>query len=106
MALKNNFFFSALQFLGIANTLVKPHEFCKYDPDIFGCVTDDPLFSNRLLTESLYATLIEEQKPLIEEIKKDEALKIPPSFDYWDRHISISNEEREKLTMARPQTVR
>lgn len=76
------------------------------NPEIFGCLTDDPIFSSRIVTEAMYRTVVAEELPLINEIRKDEAFKIPLDFNFWDKKISFSDEEREKLTMARPQTVR
>ena len=57
-----------------------------------------------LETESLYAGYIARQKRDIAAFKRDEALRIPPAFDY-DSIGGMSNEVREKLKSIRPATL-
>jgi tRNA uridine 5-carboxymethylaminomethyl modification enzyme len=41
----------------------------------------------------------------VEEVRRDEKLSIPKNIDYFSKNLSLSFEEREKLTLIQPQTV-
>lgn len=46
------------------------------------------------------------QQQEIEEVRRDEALRLPEDLDYFAIDASLSTEVREKLDSNRPQTVR
>lgn len=62
--------------------------------------------AERLRIEALYEAAVAGQRAEIEEVRKDEALSIPAAIDYNSRELCLSFEDREKLGMVRPQTVR
>ncbi len=58
----------------------------------------------QLAIEASYATYVERQASDIRAFRKDEALPLPKDLDYA-QVPSLSNEVREKLSMARPATL-
>lgn len=67
---------------------------------------EDPLLCQRLKIEALYEAAAAEQALEVEEVRRDEALTIPKHIDYNASSLNLSFEEREKLIMILPQTVR
>ena len=61
----------------------------------------DSTIIDQLATDSLYAGYISRQDADIEAYRRDIALRLPDHMDY-DQIGSLSNEVREKLTMAQP----
>lgn len=57
-----------------------------------------------LKIESLYGFHVTRQKDEIEAFRKDEHLKIPSNIDY-SQFLALSSEEREKLTLYKPETL-
>ncbi|GAA0784827.1 tRNA uridine-5-carboxymethylaminomethyl(34) synthesis enzyme MnmG [Roseibium denhamense] len=58
----------------------------------------------QVATDALYAVYLDRQQADIEALKRDEALKIPDSFDY-ERIVGLSNEVKQKLMSVRPATL-
>uniref|UniRef100_A0A1I8PV88 tRNA uridine 5-carboxymethylaminomethyl modification enzyme C-terminal subdomain domain-containing protein n=1 Tax=Stomoxys calcitrans TaxID=35570 RepID=A0A1I8PV88_STOCA len=59
----------------------------------------------RIKIEALYAHFVEEQSKDVNEVRREESLIIPKDIDYFSKTLSLSNEERQKLTMIQPQTI-
>ncbi|KAL5015659.1 hypothetical protein ScPMuIL_005248 [Solemya velum] len=53
--------------------------------------------------EATYSAELEDQQKEIEEIRRDEQLELPDDIDYT--RLNISQDAREKLDQARPQTI-
>lgn len=64
----------------------------------------DPEIAAQLKRDATYATYIERQKADIEAMKRDESHRIPHDFDYGALS-GLSNELKEKLGRARPETL-
>ncbi|XP_043605555.1 protein MTO1 homolog, mitochondrial [Bombus pyrosoma] len=79
--------------------------FIKAFPDRFGHLADDPIISRRLKIEALYADPLKKLEKEISEIRKNEQMLIPPSIDYSLPQLSLSLEEREKLSEFQPYTI-
>ena len=60
--------------------------------------------AEQVATDALYAVYLERQTADIEALKRDEALRIPDSFNY-DAIVGLSNEVKQKLTDVRPATL-
>lgn len=69
-------------------------------PDMEGM---DPSFLNRVKFEAVYENSTRRQEEDVEELKRDQMLKLPLDLDYHS--ISISMEAKEKLSLARPETI-
>lgn len=57
-------------------------------------------------TTAAYEWCVVNQQQEIEEVRRDEALRLPEDIDYFAIDASLSAEVREKLNSSRPQTVR
>ena len=57
-----------------------------------------------LIFTSLYENYISRQYSNIEEMKKNQSVKIPENFNYKELR-TLSNEEVEKLEKAKPETI-
>lgn len=64
----------------------------------------DPEIAAQLKRDATYATYIERQRADIEAMKRDESHRIPHDFDYGALS-GLSNELKEKLGRARPETL-
>ncbi|WP_299477584.1 tRNA uridine-5-carboxymethylaminomethyl(34) synthesis enzyme MnmG [uncultured Roseibium sp.] len=60
--------------------------------------------AEQVTTDALYAVYLDRQKADIEALKRDEALRIPDSFDY-EAIVGLSNEVKQKLIDIRPATL-
>ncbi|XP_010706035.2 LOW QUALITY PROTEIN: protein MTO1 homolog, mitochondrial [Meleagris gallopavo] len=61
--------------------------------------------SERLKIEAAYEWCVINQQQEIEEVRRDEALRLPEDIDYFAIDASLSAEVREKLNSSRPQTI-
>ncbi|XP_009698479.1 PREDICTED: protein MTO1 homolog, mitochondrial, partial [Cariama cristata] len=61
--------------------------------------------SERLKIEAAYEWCVVSQQQEIEEVRRDEALRLPEDLDYFAIDASLSAEVREKLDSNRPQTI-
>lgn len=59
----------------------------------------------QLIIESTYYAYLDKQQSDIASFRKDENIKIPDNFNYDAPQISLSNEVRNKLKIARPLTL-
>uniref|UniRef100_A0A8D0FUP9 5-taurinomethyluridine-[tRNA] synthase subunit MTO1, mitochondrial n=1 Tax=Strix occidentalis caurina TaxID=311401 RepID=A0A8D0FUP9_STROC len=59
----------------------------------------------RLKIEAAYEWCVVSQQQEIEEVRRDEALRLPEDLDYFAIDASLSAEVREKLDSNRPQTI-
>ncbi|PPB82657.1 tRNA uridine 5-carboxymethylaminomethyl modification enzyme [Albidovulum inexpectatum] len=64
----------------------------------------DPQIAAQLKRDATYATYIERQRADIEALQRDESHEIPADFDYGALS-GLSNELKEKLGRARPETL-
>lgn len=79
---------------------------CTLDPERCNFILQNPHIHERLRFEAAYSVVQKEQYVAIEEVRKDEVLRIPAAFDFFNPKLAITDEEREKLSLAQPQTVR
>ncbi|XP_015714556.1 protein MTO1 homolog, mitochondrial [Coturnix japonica] len=61
--------------------------------------------AERLKIEAAYEWCVVNQQQEIEEVRRDEALRLPEDIDYFAIDASLSAEVREKLNSSRPQTI-
>ncbi|MCI4383932.1 hypothetical protein PGIGA_G00032500 [Pangasianodon gigas] len=71
-------------------------------PEIFAPYLE---FSQRIKIEAVYRPHCENQKREIERIQEEESLTLPPDIDYLSLPVSLSDEVREVLDRARPDTL-
>jgi tRNA uridine 5-carboxymethylaminomethyl modification enzyme len=64
----------------------------------------DSCTARQIEIDALYAAYMERHQADIDAFKKDEALRLPEALDY-DKVGSLSNEVRQKLKMAQPETL-
>lgn len=64
----------------------------------------DQGIAEQVATDALYAVYLDRQMADIEALKRDEALRIPDSFDY-EAIVGLSNEVKQKLIDIRPETL-
>lgn len=101
---KTSSFKSAFDMLAMANDNINCDDLSKVD-DTLKWLSDEPQIANRIKIEALYEFSVKEQMHDIHEVKREEMLVIPKDIDYFQKSLSLSNEEREKLTMIQPQNV-
>ncbi|HJE23105.1 MAG TPA: tRNA uridine-5-carboxymethylaminomethyl(34) synthesis enzyme MnmG [Methylorubrum populi] len=63
-----------------------------------------PRVAERLRTDATYAVYLDRQQADIAAFRRDEAVRLPPSLDYWSI-AGLSNEMRAKLDGVRPGTL-
>nr|XP_058163024.1 protein MTO1 homolog, mitochondrial isoform X2 [Dasypus novemcinctus] len=62
--------------------------------------------AERLKIEATYELALFHQQQEIEDVQRDEALRLPENLDYLTlKDVSLSHEAREKLHFSRPQTI-
>ncbi|XP_060719773.1 protein MTO1 homolog, mitochondrial isoform X2 [Tachysurus vachellii] len=71
-------------------------------PEIFAQYLE---FSQRIKIEAVYRPHCENQKREMERIQVEESLMLPPDIDYRSLPVSLSDEVREVLDRARPDTL-
>lgn len=80
------------------------HQFCELNPSL-KWISDDQELSNRIKIESMYENAIKNQENEVNEIRRDEALRIPNDIDYLSKSLCLSFEERNKLISIQPQSI-
>lgn len=80
-------------------------ELRKFDDTPFRYLPEDRSMCERILVEALYESALVLELQQIEEVRREESLRIPNSIDYNCSSLCLSDEERMKLALARPQTV-
>ncbi|KAK2524053.1 Mto1 [Columba guinea] len=74
-------------------------------PEPLGKLAEWRQLAERLKIEVAYEWCVVNQQQEIEEVRRDEALRLPEDIDYFAIDASLSTEVREKLDCNRPQTI-
>ncbi|XP_069707531.1 protein MTO1 homolog, mitochondrial [Phaenicophaeus curvirostris] len=74
-------------------------------PEPLGKLAQWKELAERLQIEAAYEWCVLNQQQEIEEVRRDEALRLPEDLDYFAIDASLSAEVREKLDSNRPQTI-
>ncbi|XP_070589077.1 protein MTO1 homolog, mitochondrial [Erythrolamprus reginae] len=74
-------------------------------PESMKKFTEWKLLAERLKIEAVYGLHVANQKLEIEEVRQDEALRLPEDLDYLTIDVSLSQEVREILHAHRPPTI-
>ncbi|KAF1403914.1 hypothetical protein FQV23_0013085, partial [Spheniscus humboldti] len=74
-------------------------------PEPLGKLAQWRELAERLKIEAAYEWCVVSQQHEIEEVRRDEALRLPEDLDYFAIDASLSAEVREKLDSNRPQTI-
>uniref|UniRef100_A0A663ECG9 5-taurinomethyluridine-[tRNA] synthase subunit MTO1, mitochondrial n=1 Tax=Aquila chrysaetos chrysaetos TaxID=223781 RepID=A0A663ECG9_AQUCH len=74
-------------------------------PEPLGRLAQWRELAERLKIEAAYEWCVVNQQQEIEEVRRDEALRLPEDLDYFAIDASLSTEVREKLDSNRPQTI-
>ncbi|XP_035785510.1 protein MTO1 homolog, mitochondrial-like [Anopheles albimanus] len=104
-AAKASIFKSAFEMLAISTDDITTERLCATEPGTLGWIRDDPELCRRLKIEALYALSIADQSREVEEVQRNEALRIPDTIDYLAKSLNLSFEEQEKLMQIQPQTI-
>uniref|UniRef100_A0A182JWA2 tRNA uridine 5-carboxymethylaminomethyl modification enzyme C-terminal subdomain domain-containing protein n=1 Tax=Anopheles christyi TaxID=43041 RepID=A0A182JWA2_9DIPT len=96
---------SAFEMLAISNDEITTDRVCSVEPTVLGWIKDDPELCQRLKIEALYSLSIEDQSREVEEVLRNEGLRIPDAIDYLSKSLNLSFEEQEKLVKIQPQTI-
>ncbi|KAM7345150.1 protein MTO1 homolog, mitochondrial [Cochliomyia hominivorax] len=96
---------TAFDMLGIPADNIVLNDLIKIMPQELGHLKDDLSIGERIKIEALYEHFVEEQSKDAEQVKMEESLIIPKNINYFSKSLSLSNEERQKLTMLQPQTI-
>uniref|UniRef100_A0A182UGE9 tRNA uridine 5-carboxymethylaminomethyl modification enzyme C-terminal subdomain domain-containing protein n=1 Tax=Anopheles melas TaxID=34690 RepID=A0A182UGE9_9DIPT len=96
---------SAFEMLAISNDAITTERVCAVEPAVLGWIRDDHELCQRLKIEALYSLSIEDQSREVEEVLRNESLRIPDAIDYLSKSLNLSFEEQEKLVKIQPQTI-
>ncbi|EAA04633.4 AGAP007661-PA [Anopheles gambiae str. PEST] len=96
---------SAFEMLAISNDEITTERVCAVEPTVLGWIRDDRELCQRLKIEALYSLSIEDQSREVEEVLRNESLRIPDAIDYLSKSLNLSFEEQEKLVKIQPQTI-
>uniref|UniRef100_A0A182JLL0 tRNA uridine 5-carboxymethylaminomethyl modification enzyme C-terminal subdomain domain-containing protein n=1 Tax=Anopheles atroparvus TaxID=41427 RepID=A0A182JLL0_ANOAO len=102
---KASIYKSAFEMLAISNDDITAERVCAVEPAVLGWIRDDPELARRLKIEALYSLSIEDQSREVEEVQRNENLRIPAAIDYLSKSLNLSFEEQEKLLHIQPQTI-
>uniref|UniRef100_A0A182SUA2 tRNA uridine 5-carboxymethylaminomethyl modification enzyme C-terminal subdomain domain-containing protein n=1 Tax=Anopheles maculatus TaxID=74869 RepID=A0A182SUA2_9DIPT len=102
---KASIYKSAFEMLAISNDEITTERVCAVEPNVLGWILDDPELCQRLKIEALYSLSIEDQSREVEEVLRNESLRIPDAIDYLSKSLNLSFEEQEKLVKIQPQTI-
>lgn len=100
---KMSIFRSAFDFLATSD-LPTVEDVCKQDPSL-AWICENPNLCSRIKIEALYESAIKHQEIEVNEIRRDEALRIPKNIDYLSKSLCLSFEERNKLMSIQPQSI-
>jgi tRNA uridine 5-carboxymethylaminomethyl modification enzyme len=95
---------SAFEFLAPDLDGTSVEQICRLDPSL-DWISEDPELCNRIKIEAIYENAIRLQLSEVEEIRRDEALRIPKNIDYLSKSLCLGNEERNKLIAVQPQSI-
>lgn len=90
--------------MAIGHPAVSLKTIAEMEPKLEELKHDDALCM-RLQIEAAYSAAASDQAKEVEEVRREEALRLPSDLDYSNLKLNLGYEEREKLTMAQPQTV-
>uniref|UniRef100_A0A182X6H3 tRNA uridine 5-carboxymethylaminomethyl modification enzyme C-terminal subdomain domain-containing protein n=1 Tax=Anopheles quadriannulatus TaxID=34691 RepID=A0A182X6H3_ANOQN len=96
---------SAFEMLAISNDEITTERVCAVEPTVLGWIRDDRELCQRLKIEALYSLSIADQSREVEEVLRNESLRIPDAIDYLSKSLNLSFEEQEKLVQIQPQTI-
>lgn len=96
---------SAFEMLAIPADDISCRQIAELEPVHLGWLKEDEQIANRIKIEALYDYFVVEQMKDVEAVRQEEQLRIPANIDYFAKSLSLSNEERQKLTMIQPQTI-
>ncbi|XP_055920945.1 protein MTO1 homolog, mitochondrial [Eupeodes corollae] len=96
---------SAFEMLAIPADNISCKQIASLEPEHLGWLAEDEQISERIKIEALYDYFVVEQAKDVEAVRQEEQLMIPANIDYFAKSLSLSNEERQKLTMIQPQTI-
>uniref|UniRef100_A0A182QNT9 tRNA uridine 5-carboxymethylaminomethyl modification enzyme C-terminal subdomain domain-containing protein n=1 Tax=Anopheles farauti TaxID=69004 RepID=A0A182QNT9_9DIPT len=96
---------SAFEMLAISNDAITTERVCAVEPTVLGWIREDLELCQRLKIEALYSLSIEDQSREVEEVQRNESLRIPDAIDYLSKSLNLSFEEQEKLVKIQPQTI-
>lgn len=96
---------NAFEMLAIPSENITCEKISEIETNILDLIKDEPKICERIKIEALYENFVIEQAKEVEEIQAEEQLMIPTNIDYFAKSLSLSNEEREKLTMIQPQNI-
>ncbi|CAD7012472.1 unnamed protein product [Ceratitis capitata] len=96
---------TAFDMLGIPADNIMLNHLIELRPEELGWLRNEPGICERLKIEALYAYFVEEQQRDVADVRRDEGLVIPANIDYFAKTLSLSNEERQKLSLIQPQTI-
>lgn len=96
---------SAFEMLAIPADDISCRQISELEPVHLGWLKEDEQIANRIKIEALYDYFVVEQMKDVEAVRQEEQLRIPANIDYFAKSLSLSNEERQKLTMIQPQTI-
>ncbi|XP_072127540.1 protein MTO1 homolog, mitochondrial isoform X3 [Mobula birostris] len=74
-------------------------------PHSLGSLPTEGQLADRLKIEAVYQGLLLQQQQEVEEVRRDEGMRLPEDLDYHSVKVSLSQEVRELLEFTRPQTI-
>ncbi|XP_072890100.1 protein MTO1 homolog, mitochondrial isoform X4 [Hemitrygon akajei] len=74
-------------------------------PHSLGSLPTEGQLADRLKIEAVYQDLLLLQQQEVEEVRRDEGMRLPEDLDYRSVKVSLSQEVRELLEFTRPQTI-
>ncbi|ALC41154.1 CG4610 [Drosophila busckii] len=96
---------SAFDMLGVPSDNITIEQLIKLCPKELSWLQEDRELASRLKIEALYTHFVDEQQRDVDDVRREERLSIPAGIDYFSKSLSLSNEERQKLTLIQPQTI-
>ncbi|XP_030559685.1 protein MTO1 homolog, mitochondrial [Drosophila novamexicana] len=96
---------SAFDMLAVPADNISVNQLIDLCPSELSWLRDDNDLATRLKIEALYSFFVDEQQRDVEDVRREESLCIPGDIDYFSKSLSLSNEERQKLTLIQPQTI-
>ncbi|KAH8258385.1 hypothetical protein KR038_010591 [Drosophila bunnanda] len=96
---------TAFDMLGIPADNITVDQLTQLHPNELSWLSGDRNLAERLKIEALYSFFVDEQQRDVEDVRREERLAIPSDIDYFSKSLSLSNEERQKLTLIQPQTI-
>ncbi|XP_017090712.2 protein MTO1 homolog, mitochondrial [Drosophila bipectinata] len=96
---------TAFEMLSIPADNITVEQLIGLHPKELSWLADDRNLAERIKIEALYSFFVEEQQRDVEDVRREERLTIPADIDYFSKTLSLSNEERQKLTLIQPQTI-